>query len=1668
MTRRRNQIRAVVFGLVLIISVIAGGATLGLSTTVDNSNSLSSVNNDTTNDRDDESDNETNSSKDDNTSNNVSSDSEQNSTDSGGGADDSNSNETDSSTEEENNETSRESSSDRSADNGSKADDNDTARAQSEQTNEQLPRIPRLDHEGGEPIYVGETVAIGFRPDHGSERYKWEVKSGGNGDNGQLLHTGTESIENNPKNINGNPHPAHGGRATSLLPTEAGTYTIEVTTYDGNGSETTYTRSFEVREEQRYVNPEGSNDITRHELAKKYAPVIRFHPNQSFYPTRHEAYFENSELKTNNVVILHGGKYDGGRSLATVDLSPSHTFEEGLPPQIRGRQATAKNNSISPKTEGTPEHTEYQKEIVSDVYPPTVYSSVYEDVNYDGNSYTAIGYWLVYVHDPKPQSERNLNPNSLVPFTMHTGDQEPLFILINDKGEPRKVVTQQHRGGEIRDWENIETKDEQPVIYPAEGAHSNFLGTAASRTDNRLRDTADELADSGRYPEYLYQEQYVCPIGLAYPCPDNEPGGLVRPLQGNWLPGDISRARYGRDYTDPIAAGQPDGAEYQPKMTATVWSHRSNSELTPNERDETYQIAMLSGNEVWGKYRGDLYRYPGLDTIRSDGSVPHQQGRWPSTQDGGPEGWPQLTDDGSFENYADDDVDGPSKSEVYTDTEQIDSELTPGTPDGGPIFGERGIVRNSDDTPQAVKLGIQNTGFQPHEFVVTVTTEGADGKVETEQYSIFTNTGKADDEVSGGVVPEVLTVNIPVVANDGGGPWTVTAELARYSDERDDTLGKVQFEVPAVPEENPDNPPSPDVPDDAGVDISNVDGAAGGIETPRAISVDVSVDDGGFFGQFEDPIEDLRPEQFDITVGEETVDSVVTVADIGPGEYRLRFIAPSQSAPGEYDVRVRVDDSAEDVQSDAVRYAEGSTTQVSASLQIDRSGSMRGIISEAKQGGKTFVEQGKQDDYISVVSYSSNSRVDRSLTQLGDNREGIKTDIDQISASGSTNIGAAMSDGLRTLDGSPEGAETAGIILTDGKLNAGPSKSEILNEIVPKYNNRGICLYAIGFTDGADTEFLKNLANEADCGEYRFAGREGEVDSIENTLQSVFQQIQRDVADADSIYGDSGTVGAGETVTRNYDVDQTVVQTTVNIRLEAFDQAANSQISQVGPRQLQVMSPYGPGYSRATVQTENTSSITLFAPDGEAVTASDDNVNVSTLDETIIYRIGDPQPGQWSYKISNNDDNPAEYESRISGNAQTTLDATTAGDVYYEGDNTDLTATLVGPQGPVTGGNVDAVITNADGTTEQIELAEESPGVYTGSFTNEESGTYEAVITANADDISRIEELSWSVKEVTSESPSPLSISQVGTSSVQQGEEESFAFVVSREEEVTGTEIVRIDVSDLTTDGEAGTIPNSNIVLLPQSVKLDGEYSNATTPVVVTVPEGAVPGTYEGTVRAFREDGTVVTESFNLTVPGTRASQTRDSKPEITDYTVETNGNEIIVSFEADENLVDLSLEINGPEDASLNREDFSGDEFEGFEARYVTDEDGEYTIELVSAKDASNNDGAAGEDFRKMVSIKTGGSETAAPTGDRDSATPTGQTLTQTAIDETATLTPTNDDQSTPTMPSNEPATEAVTDTDPTTGTKTESDGPGFGASIAIIVLCSVVYLLRRRNRVI
>ena len=194
-------------------------------------------------------------------------------------------------------------------------------------------------------------------------------------------------------------------------------------------------------------------------------------------------------------------------------------------------------------------------------------------------------------------------------------------------------------------------------------------------------------------------------------------------------------------------------------------------------------------------------------------------------------------------------------------------------------------------------------------------------------------------------------------------------------------------------------------------------------------------------------------------------------------------------------------------------------------LDTDRSGSMSGQkIIDAKNAATLFVDLLEIQDQVGLVSFSSSATLDSHLTS---DFEHAKSVIAGYSAGGSTNMGDALSKSIQELKTNGRDDTIWSIIyFTDGQTNAGLTKTEILDTLVPEAVDSGIIIYTLGYGSNVDEDFLRQVA-EATGGKYYFA-----PDSAK--LMEIYVELSQKIKGMEKIAEFAGTVSQGETKTETF------------------------------------------------------------------------------------------------------------------------------------------------------------------------------------------------------------------------------------------------------------------------------------------------------------------------------------------------------------------------------------------------------------------------------------------------------------------------------------------------------------------------------------------------------
>ncbi|PSP65919.1 hypothetical protein BRC85_12140 [Halobacteriales archaeon QS_1_69_70] len=179
-----------------------------------------------------------------------------------------------------------------------------------------------------------------------------------------------------------------------------------------------------------------------------------------------------------------------------------------------------------------------------------------------------------------------------------------------------------------------------------------------------------------------------------------------------------------------------------------------------------------------------------------------------------------------------------------------------------------------------------------------------------------------------------------------------------------------------------------------------------------------------------------------------------------------------------------------------------------------------------------------------------------------------------------------------------------------------------------------------------------------------------------------------------------------------------------------------------------------------------------------------------------------------------------------------------------------------------------------------------------------------------------------------------------------------------------------VEGSGTVSETVSGLDPGTDYVYKACVYNADTDESNDGPTLTYTTESGTSSGDATGSEGRCGNIDPVIIKGTDTTGGG--VAPTGDP-PEISNYRVTSTGEEVTVSFDSDENLVEVEADVRGPEGGeTLTREDFSGNRYEGFEATYVANSTGDYTVELLTATDSSNDDGARNEDFTGATTVES------------------------------------------------------------------------------------------------
>ena len=286
-------------------------------------------------------------------------------------------------------------------------------------------------------------------------------------------------------------------------------------------------------------------------------------------------------------------------------------------------------------------------------------------------------------------------------------------------------------------------------------------------------------------------------------------------------------------------------------------------------------------------------------------------------------------------------------------------------------------------------------------------------------------------------------------------------------------------------------------------------------------------------------------------------------------------------------------------------------TNIDATLIIDSSGSMRTSDRQnlRKAAAKIFVHNADDDDQIAIIDFDSYTRVNWSLQPLTANRDGILSAIGRIDSSGGTNLGAGLLAGYNQLKASTKPYKKAAIFMTDGQGAYNNQAELYLNDKNDPDDDWPV--YTIGLGSGVNQTILQNIADTT--GGIYFALNDP------NQLQNVYFEIANLIReDGQPLLNTITIMFIGGTYCTLVDVPTHQESVTFLITWPGSEVSAG------------LMSPSGREITSDTIESD------VYHAKGLTYE---------------LYRITNPEAGNWSINLYGVDLAPAGEEVRISASS---------------------------------------------------------------------------------------------------------------------------------------------------------------------------------------------------------------------------------------------------------------------------------------------------------------------------------------------------------------------------------------------------------------------------------
>jgi Ca-activated chloride channel family protein len=230
---------------------------------------------------------------------------------------------------------------------------------------------------------------------------------------------------------------------------------------------------------------------------------------------------------------------------------------------------------------------------------------------------------------------------------------------------------------------------------------------------------------------------------------------------------------------------------------------------------------------------------------------------------------------------------------------------------------------------------------------------------------------------------------------------------------------------------------------------------------------------------------------------------------------------------------------------DARTSPETAARPVAMALVLDVSGSMDGEkIAQARESVLSMVAQMRDDDRISLVTYSDNARVVQPLARVADVRASLQVVVPTIQIEGGTNIPSGLMLGAQTLAEAPTELVRRVVLMSDGRDGSGRALDVIASDIRSRAE-QGVTLSSLGVGADYDETYMSRLA-DAGRGNYEFLRDGAQLRAFlgRELREATNTTVERAVAEV--------TLPAGWRLTRAYGAEATTTGQTVRIPIGAI------------------------------------------------------------------------------------------------------------------------------------------------------------------------------------------------------------------------------------------------------------------------------------------------------------------------------------------------------------------------------------------------------------------------------------------------------------------------------------------------------------------------------------